>query len=156
MHTSLDPQVPLTRLPKFFLLVFAFFIGALGEELGWSGYATDPLQKRFGALVASLLLGVVWVAWHVIPYMQAHRSIQWMGWYALFTVATRVVMVWLFNNTGKSILGAAVFHAMLNLCWFLLPNEYFDPRIAGMNMALVAVSVVIVWGPKTLARNRFA
>ena len=130
------------------VIFVAFFIGALGEELGWSGYATDPLQKRFGALVASLLLGVVWVAWHVIPYMQAHRSIQWMGWYALFTVATRVVMVWLFNNTGKSILGAAVFHAMLNLCWFLLPNEYFDPRIAGMIMALVAVSVVIVWGAK--------
>jgi uncharacterized protein len=33
-------------------LFFVFFIGALGEELGWSGYAIDPLQHRWNALTA--------------------------------------------------------------------------------------------------------
>ena len=28
----------------------ALFIAALGEELGWVGYAIDPLQQRWGAL----------------------------------------------------------------------------------------------------------
>jgi uncharacterized protein len=134
----------------------AFFIGALGEELGWSGYVTDPMQSRWGALGASLLLGAVWAAWHVVPYMQAHRPVSWMGWYALSTVATRVVMVWIFNNTGKSVFGAAVFHAMLNLCWLLFPEEYLDPRFIGLAMSGVATCVVIVWGPQTLSKNRFA
>jgi Type II CAAX prenyl endopeptidase Rce1-like len=129
------------------LIFVAFFIGALGEELGWSGYITDSLQKRWGALGASVLLGLVWAAWHVVPHMQAHRSVAWMGWYALLTVATRVVMVWIFNNTGKSVFGAAVFHAMLNLSWFLIPDEYFDPRIEGLIITFVAVIVVVVWGP---------
>ena len=66
-----------------------------------------------------------------------------------------VIMVWLFNNTGKSVFGAAVFYAMLNLGWFLFPDEYFDPPVAGLIMAWVAAFAVIVWGPKTLARNRF-
>lgn len=150
--------LPTLRFPVVSgLVIFAtFFIGALGEELGWSGYITDPLQNRFGALGASLLLGMVWAAWHIVPHLQAHRSVAWIGWYALFTVATRVVLVWLFNNTGKSVFGAALFHAMLNLSWFLFPDEYFDPRIAGLIMAAVAAVVVFVWGPKTLAKNRFA
>ena len=38
------------------LLMFAaFFIGALGEELGWSGYVLDPLQERWSALGGSLI-----------------------------------------------------------------------------------------------------
>lgn len=149
------PSLQFTILTGVAVFV-AFFIGALGEELGWSGYITDPMQRRWGALGASLLLGAVWAAWHVVPYMQAHRPVAWMGWYALSTVATRVVMVWIFNNTAKSVFGAAVFHAMLNLCWLLFPEEYLDPRFMALAMSGVAVSVVIVWGPQTLARNRFA
>lgn len=76
--------LPTLRFPVAWgLLIFVgFFIGALGEELGWSGYIIDSLQHRWGALGASILLGVVWAAWHVVPYMQAHRSVAWTGWYA--------------------------------------------------------------------------
>ena len=41
------------------LMLLAFFIGALGEELGWSGYVTDPLQERWNALQTGVLLGLV-------------------------------------------------------------------------------------------------
>lgn len=40
-----------------------FFIAAAGEELGWMGYAVDPLQERWGALGAGIILGVVWAVW---------------------------------------------------------------------------------------------
>jgi membrane protease YdiL (CAAX protease family) len=41
-------------------------IAALGEELGWSGYAIDPMQARWGALKASILLGIFWAVYHYI------------------------------------------------------------------------------------------
>jgi len=41
-----DPNVPLLMAPVFFLL---FFLPAMGEELGWSRYAVDPMQNRWGA-----------------------------------------------------------------------------------------------------------
>ena len=41
------------------LMFIAFFVEALGEELGWSGYALEPMQARWGALGASVLLGLV-------------------------------------------------------------------------------------------------
>jgi hypothetical protein len=36
-------NVPLLMVPVFFVM---FFIGDTGEELGWSGYAIDRMQKR--------------------------------------------------------------------------------------------------------------
>jgi uncharacterized protein len=41
-----------TSFSAFEIIIFfiLYFIGAIGEEIGWSGYATEPLQKKFGAL----------------------------------------------------------------------------------------------------------
>src|SRR5262245_48689241 len=40
------------------------FILVIGEELGWRGYALPHLQTRFGAVGASLILGILWAGWH--------------------------------------------------------------------------------------------
>ena len=139
------------------LALFAvFFIGALGEELGWSGYVIDPLQKRFGALWAALLLGVVWAIWHYIPLLEAHRSLEFIAWWSLGTVAARVIIVWLYNHTGRSVFIAALFHTMVNLTWQVFPvnGSYYDPRVTGLITAIVAVIIVLMWGPRALAWHR--
>jgi membrane protease YdiL (CAAX protease family) len=145
------PQFSVGTLLALFV---AFFIGALGEEMGWSGYALDPLQERFGALGGALLLGVVWAVWHYVPLLEAHRSLAFIAWWSLGTVAARVIIVWLYNNTGRSVFVAALFHTMINLTWQLFPihGSYYDPRVTGLITAVVAGVVVIVWGPPTLAR----
>jgi uncharacterized protein len=124
--------------------------------LGWSGYAIDPLQDRFGALGGALLLGVVWAVWHYVPLLEAHRSLAFIAWWSLGTVAARVIIVWLYNNTGRSVFVATLFHTMMNLTWQLFPinGSYYDPRVTGLITAVVAVVLVIVWGPRTLARYR--
>jgi uncharacterized protein len=139
-------------------LLLGFFVGALAEELGWSGYAIDPMQDRWGALQASVLLGVVWAAWHIVPLLQAHRPPAWIGWWSLGTVAMRVLMVWLYNNSGKSVFAMALFHAMSNLAWqsFPIHGSYFDPRVHGVIMAFVAVVVTVVWGRTRFRRWRWS
>jgi hypothetical protein len=136
------------------VLLAGFFVGALGEELGWSGYAIGPLQDRVGALAAALFLGSVWAVWHIVPFHQAGRSPAWIAWQALNLVALRVLLVWLYNNTGRSVAAVALCHASSNLTWQMFPNQgsHFDPRIAAAITASVAVFVVWVWGPRTLSR----
>ena len=85
----------------------AFFVGALGEELGLSGYAIDPLQERWNILMASLFLGVVGVLWHLVPLLLLHRSPTWIAWWRLYAAAARILMVWLYNDIGKSMFGPA-------------------------------------------------
>jgi membrane protease YdiL (CAAX protease family) len=141
------PQIAI--LPTLALCV-AFFVGALGEELGWSGYAIEPMQARWGALKASIILGAFWAVYHYIALVQANRSLEWIAWWTLYTVAARVIMVWLFNNTGKSVFGMALFHMTLNDTWQLFPlqGSYWDPRVTGLILAAVATTVVGVSGPQ--------
>lgn len=96
------PFSPITTVVLFAL----FFITAVGEELGWMGYAIDPLQERFGALGGALLLGVVWAVWHFIPLLSVLRFSAWIAWWSLGTVANRVIITWLYQHTvGRQIAG---------------------------------------------------
>lgn len=147
---------PQIQVPAAALMFAAFFVGALGEELGWSGYMTDPMQERWNALQTGLLLGLVGVLWHLPPLLLMHRSPTWIAWWCLYAVAARILIVWLFNNTGKSVFAVALFHATLNLSYMLFPvnGSHFDMGVGGPVMALTAVIVILVWGPSTLARWR--
>jgi membrane protease YdiL (CAAX protease family) len=95
-----DPEVP---LPTALVATAGFWAAALADELGWSGYAIDPLQGRLGALRAGILLGIVWAVWHVIPLLQIGRTVGWIAWWSLGTVAFRVLLTWVYDNTGKSV-----------------------------------------------------
>jgi uncharacterized protein len=151
-----DPiQFPVLIGPVFFVV---FFIFGIGEELGWTGYAIDPMQNRWGALKASTLLGLVWAIYHLIPDLQNQQAVDWILWHRLGTVVLRILIVWLYNNTGKSVFSAILFHAMDNLSWALFPNygSHYDPFVIGMLLCITAVIVILGWGPKTLARYRHA
>jgi membrane protease YdiL (CAAX protease family) len=148
--------VPQIAIFSTLAICIAAFIAALGEELGWSGYAIEPMQVRWGALKASLGLGIFWAIYHYIGLLEAHRAVEWIVWWTLFTVAARVLMVWLFNNTGKSVFGMALFHMTLNVTWQLFPiqGSFYDYRVTGLIMAAMAAIVVVVWGPQ-MRGNRF-
>ena len=119
------------------------------------GYAFDPLEEQYNALWAGLLLGLVGATWHVVMLLQVDRSLEWIAWWYLYTVSLRVITVWIYNNTGKSIFATAVTHSMINLSWQLFPinGSYFDPQITGLIAAFAVVIVTIIWGPKRLSRQ---
>jgi len=137
------------------LLFLVLFFAAFTEELGWSGYVLDPLLDRWSALRASLVLGSVWAAWHLVPLQQAGCAATWIAWWCLATVSLRILHTWLYCNTGHSILGQALFHASFNTSWQLFPNNgsHYNPKITGLVLAVTAMLVVWRWGPSRLVRQ---
>ena len=146
---------PFVSIVIFF---FLYFIGAAGEELGWSGYATEPLQTKFGAFKASLILGLVWAIWHIVPYIEMGKTFNWILLQCLSTVLLRVIMVWIFNNTNKSIFAMTLFHTMINLSPYLLTidNVNFNPFILTVSLFICAVTIIIFWQTDNFAIYRFA
>ncbi|WP_425996002.1 CPBP family intramembrane glutamic endopeptidase [Caulobacter sp. DWR1-3-2b1] len=140
-------------------LLAVFFLLAIGEEVGWTGYATEPLQSRCGALGAALILAIPWWLAHLPSMAAVGATTTDMAWWALGAAGVRVLIVWLFNNTAKSILAAVLFHALLNAgrsATFPAAGSHYAPhyQIASyLIIGALAVAVVLVWGPTSLRRS---
>lgn len=133
-----------------------FLLTGAAEELGWMGYALEPMQRRWGALRAAVALGVIWGVFHLVPDIQNGRPPGWILSQRLSGVAFRILIVWVYNNTGGSVFTAILFHATNNLAWAMFPNDgsHYDPLI-GLLLTLPVVALVLArCDPATLTRWR--
>lgn len=80
--------------PNLFVAGIAFGIPAgFLEEIGWTGYAFPKMQSRENWLVASILLGLLWSAWHlpVVNYLgtATPHGAYWLPFFLAFTFHDR-------------------------------------------------------------------
>jgi membrane protease YdiL (CAAX protease family) len=140
------------------LLIF-FLLGSLAEEVGYMGYAYEPMEQRWGALGAALLIGLPWAVWHYPSMMQQGRDVVWIFWGTLGTVAMRVLLVWVYKNTGRSLFACILFHAFYNLGRPLFPHDAVHnplvdyPAVHYGVMAATAAIITFGFGAKTLTKN---
>jgi uncharacterized protein len=140
------PSVVTVALAQAPFLFTAYFFGAVFEEIGWTGYATEPLQKRYGVFRAGLIIGIVWALWHVVPWwIVLGHSVGWVIGQSLATVCMRVVMGWIYAYGGRSLFLATVFHAMINTSLMLFPNggSHYNPSVTAAVLTVMAALVAI-------------
>ena len=144
------------------MLLMTLLMGPLSEEFGWRGFALDPLQARWSALISSIILGVFWWAWHFPLFfingaMQNELGVGTLAFWAFAVTlfASSVLYTWVFNNTRRSILAAILLHFMFNITQTMLSPLADRAQIFATGLlVLVAIAVVIFWGPKTLTRHK--
>src|ERR671911_2475431 len=142
---------PLVMLPLF--LVILTLTDGLGEELAWRGFALPRLLTRYNALVASLILGMLWGLWHLpLVWTEGAPLYQQPVWlFLLDIVAKSVLFTWVFLHTRGSVLLAMLFHGATNL-FAVSPTLTSSGDLtllllaAGAKWVLVVV-VVVVAGP---------
>jgi len=139
---------PIVALP---VVILIFFIMALGEEIGWMGYAFEPMQNQWSTSKAALLLGLIWVLWHVPFWIFVFDEPIAIVGQALTLVTLRFLMVWLFNNTGKSVFVTILFHAVYNVTIGMLP---VNTMISSLFLLVTVIVVIFLWGPETMAQFR--
>lgn len=149
-----DPiYIPILWLPVFFVI---YLITGAGEELGWSAYATQPMQSRLGALRASFLLGIIWAIWHSIAFVQTGEPVDWVVWQSIKTVVICMIIVWIYNKTGTSVLAAKLYHTTDNVSWSLFPNlsSHYDPPVTGLINCFVVLVIIFTGGLNGFVRYR--
>jgi membrane protease YdiL (CAAX protease family) len=154
---AVDATIPIALV----MFVFSIFPGsALGEELGWRGFALPHLQADRSALGASLVLGALWGAWHLPLWLTGTDShpLSLYPAFVLAVIAASVIYTWMYNSTGGSLLIIVLYHAASNLPITLLITplgiKMTQPFLIYVSlMVIAAVAVVLATGAAHLSRT---
>ena len=148
---------PAAFVPLYFLLLgttqmVSSVAHALGEEIGWRGLLTPLMVERLGFTGGSVLVGLIWAAWHMplLLFADYNSGTPWwvsMPCFTALTVGSSIIMTW-FRLASNSVWPAAILHASHNL--FI--QGFFTPLTGARGNATayvidefgVAVPLVIV------------
>lgn len=147
------PMPAAAQLPSYAailqVLLVQLILIQVGEELGWRGFALPRLLEGRSALVASLILGLLWLGWHLPSYATGAISAIFIP----FPFITAFLFTWLYQHTNGSVLIAILFHSMLNtvsaILYPLFTGVYLEQMLWLFVVAnlLAAVVIVFIAGP---------
>ncbi|WP_327107853.1 CPBP family intramembrane glutamic endopeptidase [Nonomuraea glycinis] len=111
----------------------------LAEEPGWRDFALPRMQRKFGPLGGTLVLGPLWGIWHLPLFFS-----EWGGWpdvtvmrvaeFVAFACVFSVVVTWVFNRTGQSLPLIMLLHVSVNNFMSVVYSEMF-PSLATAEQA---------------------
>ena len=155
---------PLEALAQKWGLIFTVFLPGvilpflhtnLWEELGWAGFLQSTLQERRGPLLASVMVAPVFVLFHLPAYFVAgwivdehtplsqlpNVLVEYVGVVAVFSIFFRILAIWLYNVTRRSVLLVGLFHSSFNM---VSGQELMPEYVAGLDSGLLVFAVVPV------------
>jgi len=142
-------------------IFFQMFSGPISEEAGWRGFALPRLQKKFSALISSLILGVIWTCWHIPLFFLTGATQMTIPFpiYLVLVVTQTIYATWLYNNTKGCLIITTLAHFSFNLTGTLITGlvSLMPPMLfymtAGPSLFVIVVVVIFVFGAKYLSRK---
>jgi membrane protease YdiL (CAAX protease family) len=131
-----------------------FFTGPLAEEFGWRGYLLGRLCRRWRPMIAGLIIGPVWAAWHIpLFYDSVFSHMQSAAGYLAWVMAWSVVLALIVTRARGSVLPAILGHWFLNALPAIffavlpaLPGERQPGGIAfSVSSVTVATALALLW-----------
>lgn len=143
------PQVNLSPY-----VIFSFgvnFFANTCEEIGWRGFALPRLQKRYNALLATLIVGILWGLWHFPFVFLAGPMSEYPFLWFISIVTDAFVYTWIYNSTKGSILLVALLHGSGNIVGAFIPGV--SPVAYALVNCVVAIALIAVLGKVNLSRR---
>jgi membrane protease YdiL (CAAX protease family) len=133
-----------------------FFFGPLFEESGWRGFALPRMQHRHGPLLGTLLLGLLWSAWHFFLYVPVWfqsgsivDGLMGTGIFVATTTSMTGIFTWLFNNTQASLLLSILLHGSVDgtatYMQVLADKGIISADAAGNSIGLGVLIGCVIW-----------
>lgn len=119
-----------------------FFGGGVSEEPGWRGFLLPLLEDRFSPLVASLLLWFPWALWHAPLDFAGYAGSTFAAYLrtrVFILIPLCIIITWVYNRCGKTILSAALFHSAFNVAPDFIPST----ELAVWMISVVALVVIV-------------
>ena len=146
------------EFPQFSLLTFflynLFFFG-FGEEVGWRGFALPRLQNKMNALTSSIILTLFWALWHLplFFYRPGYTTMDMAGIFGWFfsLLTGSILLTWLYNSSGGSILMCAVFHSTIDIAFTANFTDKNIVNYMGFLITVWGILTIIIFKPRNLS-----
>lgn len=127
------------------LLIVLVVVNGFGEETGWRGYAHHHLDTGADPRRAVGIVAALWAGWH-LPLFFFHEGFQEMPVYTLpgwlvGIAAGAVLLAWLYERSGRSILAVAVWHGTYN---WAVASDAADGATGAIVTAAVIVAALVL------------
>lgn len=141
--------VRLATSPQLIALAIFTPLLALGEELGWRGYALPKLLRSQSPLSASLITGVPWALVHLslfLPGMMfvGRPLVAQIAPVALFSI----LHAWVFIKSGGSVLAPSLLHGVFNFLGVLINSELAVQQATYLGAVVLVGSALILVAAK--------
>jgi uncharacterized protein len=135
--------------------IFGFGVNFLAntcEEIGWRGFALPHLQKRYNALISTLIVGTLWALWHLpLLFLVGNPMSEYPFLWFIIIVTNAFIYTWIYNSTKGSILLVALFHGLLNTFSAFITGV--SPVADALLNCVVAIVLIKVFGRANLSRR---
>jgi hypothetical protein len=124
-------------------LGIAYTGAALGEEIGWTGFALPRLLRLTGSpALSAALLGGYYVAWHIVPFIETGNGLPWVLAQCAQAFLMRCTIVGLCAGSRNMIWMAVLVHGLSNLAWSTAPSAgaYYDPAFVDLLLLPIAAA----------------
>lgn len=156
---AMDGAEEAVRLPS--LMVLAVYVPALvaqmlttglAEEPGWRDFALTRLQDRHHPLVATLILGVLWAAWHaplfLTPWFGPNAGAETIALFIVVALEMSVLITLVYNKGRQSLPLVMLLHCSINNFQSVAWSEFFpgdDPRwLWGPALGLGLLAAIVI------------
>ncbi|USX48740.1 CPBP family intramembrane glutamic endopeptidase [Lentzea sp. HUAS12] len=122
------------------MLVLQFFTTGLAEEPGWRDFALSRLQQRHQPMIATFVLGVLWIIWHLplflTPWGGPDVTAETIVRFAVLAMEMSFLITLVYNKGRQSLPLVMLLHCSINNFQSVAFSEFFP-----------GASEHLLWGP---------
>ncbi|MEU0880156.1 CPBP family intramembrane glutamic endopeptidase [Lentzea sp. NPDC005914] len=134
------------------MLVLQFFTTGLAEEPGWRDFALSRLQQRHQPMIATFVLGILWIIWHLplflTPWAGPDVTPETIVRFAVMAMEMSFLITLVYNKGRQSLPLVMLLHCSINNFQSVAFSEFFpnasEELLWGPALGLGVLSIVVI------------
>lgn len=134
------------------MLVLQFFTTGLAEEPGWRDFALSRLQQRHQPMIATFVLGILWIIWHLplflTPWGGPDVTPETIARFAVMAMEMSFLITLVYNKGRQSLPLVMLLHCSINNFQTVAFSEFFpdagEELLWGPVLGLGVLSLIVI------------